>query len=242
MSVYNRVLSRLGLYKPKWSSFELDNTFPDRPLGTVESHIYRHEGRPIHKWRHYPRIYDRYLAPLTNRPSIRLLEIGVDRGGSLELWRTVFGPSATIFGIDINPACRKLDGEAGSVRIGSQADPAFLRSVVTEMGGVDIVIDDGSHDSVHLRESFKVLFPLLAQDGLYIAEDLHCSYWRRYHGAYRRQGTFIEFAKDLVDGMHRWYHPHGARYPEVAAVHFYDSVVVVEKGEVVMPKRIEFGQ
>ena len=44
--------------------------------------------RRIDKWDHYLQIYDRLLSPYRNTPlSIRLLEIGVFDGGSLELWR-----------------------------------------------------------------------------------------------------------------------------------------------------------
>ena len=42
---------------------------------------------------------------------------------------------------DINPDCEKYNGLAAQARIGSQADPNFLTSVVNEMGGIDIVMD-----------------------------------------------------------------------------------------------------
>lgn len=105
----------------------------------------------------------------------------------------------------INPACAALDGRAGAVRIGSQADGAFLRDVVREMGGIDIVLDDGSHRMVHMRRSFDVLFPLLSEGGIYMVEDLHTAYWRAYGGAKARRSTFLNFARRLVDDMHHWY-------------------------------------
>lgn len=146
----------------------------------------------INKWNHFLPIYSRLFAPYRNgmpdgRP-LRFLEIGVYEGGSLDLWRRFFGESAILYGIDVDPRCAVFDGRAAQVRIGSQADPAFLRSVVAEMGGVDIVLDDGSHVASHQRVSFETLFPLLAEDGLYVAEDLHTSYWRDYEGGYRRKG------------------------------------------------------
>ena len=63
---------------------------------------------------------------------IRFLAIGVSKGGSLQMWRKYFGEDAIIYGIDIDPECAQLDGIAGQVRIGSQADTAFLESVVAE--------------------------------------------------------------------------------------------------------------
>ncbi len=190
----------------------------------------------INKWNHFLPIYSRLFAPYRNgmpdgRP-LRFLEIGVYEGGSLDLWRRFFGESAILYGIDVDPRCAVFDGRAAQVRIGSQADPAFLRSVVAEMGGVDIVLDDGSHVASHQRVSFETLFPLLAEDGLYVAEDLHTSYWRDYEGGYRRKGTFLEMTKAFIDDMHAWYHDRGAREigRGIGAIHVYDSIVAFEKG------------
>jgi Methyltransferase domain len=190
----------------------------------------------INKWNHFLPIYSRLFAPYRNgmpdgRP-LRFLEIGVYEGGSLDLWRRFFGESAILYGIDVDPRCAVFDGRAAQVRIGSQADPAFLRSVVAEMGGVDIVLDDGSHVASHQRVSFETLFPLLAEDGLYVAEDLHTSYWRDYEGGYRRKGTFLEMTKAFIDDMHAWYHDRGTQGigRGIGAIHVYDSIVAFEKG------------
>ena len=43
--------------------------------------------------------------------------------------------------------------------IGSQADAAFLESVVAEMGGLDVVLDDGSHRMEHIKASFDGAVP-----------------------------------------------------------------------------------
>jgi hypothetical protein len=193
-------------------------------------------GRTVCKWDHYLPIYSKILAPYKTRPAIRFLEIGVSEGGSLELWRSYFGLEATIFGIDIEPACARFNDRIAQVRIGSQDDPKFLASVVEEMGGVDIVLDDGSHVVRHQRASFETLFPLLSSDGLYIVEDLHTAYWRSWEGGLRRRGTFIEFAKSLVDDVNGWYHSGfaGPKY-EVGCAHFYDAIVAIEKQPIRRP-------
>jgi hypothetical protein len=115
-----------------------------------------------------------------------MLEIGVWKGGSLDMWRKFFGPDATLFGVDINSDCARFDGKSASVRIGSQDDPEFLRGVVKEMGKVDIVLDDGSHIASHQRASFEALFPLLSEGGLYIAPKASGSFLRP-----QTQGTFL---------------------------------------------------
>jgi hypothetical protein len=126
---------------------------------------------------------------------VRFLEIGVSKGGSLDMWRSYFGPEAVIYGIDIDEACAQFDGRSAQVRIGSQDDPAFLASVVAEMGGVDVVLDDGSHDSRHIRASLDVLFPLLSEGGVYMMEDLHAAYWVSHSGGYRRPSSIMETVK-----------------------------------------------
>ncbi|MEM7500315.1 MAG: class I SAM-dependent methyltransferase [Pseudomonadota bacterium] len=196
------------------------------------------QGKQVHKWHHYLEIYERHLGHLRGT-EFRMLEIGVFRGGSLELWRQYFGEKAIIYGIDIDPRCAAYDGQGGQVRIGSQDDPAFLARVVEEMGGVDVVIDDGSHDSRHITASFEALFPRLSEGGVYIAEDLHCCYWPSFSGGYRWPWSFISVAKGLVDDMHHWYHRRGERNRAAAghlkALHFYDSMVVMEKERVARP-------
>ena len=195
-------------------------------------------GPVVHKWHHYLPLYDRYFGPWRGRP-LRFLEIGVSKGGSLQMWRRYFGDAATVFGIDIDPACAQFDGQAGRVRIGSQADAAFLRDVVAEMGGVDVVLDDGSHRMEHITASLQALFPLLSDGGLYMIEDLHTAYWRGYGGGLRARSNFFVEIAGMIDDMHHWYHGEAPANPERAAwlpgIHVHDSIVVLEKAKVHAP-------
>jgi hypothetical protein len=188
--------------------------------------------RVVNKWHHFLPLYDRYFARWRNRP-LRFLEIGVSKGGSLDLWRKYFGPEAVIFGIDINPDCAAFDGISGQVRIGSQDDPEFLAQVVAEMGGVDVILDDGSHLMQHVHKTFGVLFPKLSYGGTYMIEDLHTAYLRRYGGGFRSADNFFNFARRMVDDMHRWYHTRPEQVPGLGAdcsgIHIHDSVAVFDK-------------
>jgi hypothetical protein len=57
------------------------------------------------------------------------------------------------------------------------------------MGGLDIVIDDGSHIASHQRKSFETLFPLLDPEGIYIVEDLPTAYFRgQFEGGVGHRG------------------------------------------------------
>jgi cephalosporin hydroxylase len=217
--------------------------------------FFAHKGREIHKWIQYLRAYDEQFGPYRHgfplpdgsRRPLRILEIGVAQGGSLQLWREFFGPEAVVFGIDIDPRVKAVDDPDLEVRVGSQTDPEFLRRVVAEMGGVDIVLDDGSHQARHIRTSFDVLFPLLSDGGLYAVEDLHASYWWRFGGGYRRRGTFIEVVKQLIDDMHAWYHSAGDKVGVAAATQIpkitvYDSIAFIEKAGHGRPVKVRFGQ
>ena len=210
----------------------------------LELLVFQKHGRVVDKWTHYPAIYEKHFSQYCGT-DFKMLEIGVFRGGSLELWREYFGSNATIFGVDINPECAGFVDAPNQVRIGSQDDPAFLKSVVAEMGGVDVILDDGSHIARHQIASFRALFPLLNDGGLYCIEDIHTAYWPGgYEGGYRRPNTAIELAKGIIDDMHSWYHDRGVQWApvdEVLAVHAYDSICVIEKGRRGRPASIRVG-
>jgi hypothetical protein len=205
-----------------------------RASNPLEALYYRHQGRVAYKWHHYLELYDRHLGRFRGR-SVRILELGIFSGGSLQIWKSYFGEHAIIHGIDIDPACVQFAEERVVPHIGSQADVGFLEQVVARMGGVDVVIDDASHKGRDQIASFEVLYPLLAANGVYICEDTRASYWSQYEGGYRKPGTFIEYAKGLVDRLHAWYiEDQAAARDETFArmtlgIVFYDSMVVFEK-------------
>ena len=202
-------------------------------------------GTVVHKWHHYLPIYDRYFSRYRGT-DFKFLEIGVSEGGSLDMWRKYFGEKATIFGIDINPDCAQFDGKSGQVRIGSQDDEAFLAATVAEMGGVDVVLDDGSHHMDHIRKTLLALYPKVSQGGVYMIEDLHTIYWRRWGGGFRSKSNFWLMLRELLDDMHHWYHDRDHNYPSVmdmiSGVHIHDSIVVFEKDNVFKPVHSKVGK
>jgi hypothetical protein len=207
--------------------------------------IYSSEKFPIvNKWHHYIPIYERYFEKYRGQ-RVRFLEIGVSEGGSLRMWREFFGPDAVIFGIDINQNCSELNGIHGQVRIGSQDDSSFLTAVVSEMGGVDVVLDDGSHDMAHIAASLRILFPQLKVGGTYLIEDLHTAYWRGFGGGYNSKDNFYRIVPSLIDDIHSWYHPYARRSAlandGVSSIHLHDSIIVLEKEKNYPPTHSEVG-
>jgi hypothetical protein len=124
-----------------------------------------HKGRQIDKWAHYGRIYDFHLSHLWTSVK-RVLEIGVDHGGSLQLWAKYF-PSAQIVGLDINPDCKRFEEDRISIVIGDQTDTKLLET----LGDFDVVIDDGSHLKMDQETSFTALWPHTKL--VYLIEDCH---------------------------------------------------------------------
>ncbi len=189
--------------------------------------------RLIHKWTHYFPAYERHFARYVNRPLL-LVEIGCGEGGSLQMWKRYFGPLARIVGLDIRQDCTAYQESQIAVRIGSQADQKFLARVVEEFGRPDIVVDDGTHIMQDILASFRFLYPLLDRTGVYVVEDLHTAYWPEFGGGLKREGTFIEACKSLLDELNADL-SHGAVQAtpftrSTLSMHFYDSLVVFERG------------
>lgn len=191
------------------------------------------QNRVIHKWKHYFPAYERHFGKFVNTDVI-FIEIGCRQGGSLQMWKRFFGPHARVIGIDINPACGAFVEDQIEVRIGDQSDPIFLYKIVQEFGPPDVVIDDGSHVMSHIQASFAALYPLVSRNGVYFVEDLHTAYWDEFEGGLKRKESFIETCKGLIDELNAD-HTRGAVGPtpfthSTMSMHFYDSIVVFEKG------------
>jgi hypothetical protein len=149
--------------------------------------------------------------------------------------------------VDIDPRCAGLAGRRTRIFIGDQEDRDFLRSLVAQTGPIDVVIDDGGHTMGQQIATFEEVYPRLTDNGVYLVEDVHTSYWKRYGGGHRREGTFIEYAKALVDQLNAWH----SREPgfvvdeftrTTRSMHFYDSVVVFERGVVTKPHNEKTGK
>lgn len=159
----------------------------------------QHRGRGCVKLDTFPVAQHAHLSRFRGQP-VRMLEIGVWVGGSLEIWQEYLGPDATIIGADIEPGVRQ-NAPDFEVHIGDQSDPVFLAEVVAQSGPFDIVIDDGGHTFEQQRTSFDVLYPLLNDGGVYIVEDVCTSYWSEFGGGVGAKSSFVEYAKSKIDEL-----------------------------------------
>jgi hypothetical protein len=147
-----------------------------------------------------------------------VLELGVHRGGSLELWRDYF-PSATIVGIDSDVSLVEVaDRNRIAIERGSQADAEFLRSVSLRAAplGFDLIIDDASHIAADAESSFRALFDdHLKSGGWYVLEDWctgYLAHWpdgREPRPASRIASRFAAFLRRRGIAMPSRSHAHG---------------------------------
>ncbi len=160
----------------------------------------QHQGKVSDKWSIYLAEYDRLFSYYRSQP-VRMLEIGIQNGGSLEVWSKYFRYAERLIGCDINPDCAKLiyDDPRISVIVGDANADHITEQVFACSTKFDIIIDDGSHTSSDIVRSFARYFPSIVDGGMFVAEDLHCSYWEGFQGGLFHPLSSIAFFKRLAD-------------------------------------------
>lgn len=156
------------------------------------------------------------------------------------MWQHYFHDDSRIIGVDIDERCRQFAGGNVSIEIGDQEDRDFLRSLAAEHGPFDVVIEDGGHRMGQQIATFEEIYPAMSEDGCFLIEDLHTSYWPTYDGGLGREGTFIEYAKRLSDQLNAWHSRQDDfvvdTFTETTrSMHHYDSIIVFERGTVTKP-------
>lgn len=214
-------------------------------MNDLQDYFNKNTGRVINKWSQYFEVYDRHFSKYRGK-EIVILEIGTFHGGSLQMWKNYFGDKAKIYGIDINPNCKEVEEENITIMIGSQSDREFLRKVKSEIPPIDILIDDGGHTMLQQIVSYEELFDHIKPDGVYLCEDMHTSYWLDWGGGYKRKGTFVEYSKNFIDQLNAYNSRQSNFKPDsftrsVNSLHYYDSMLVIEKRPTPKPTSSETG-
>ena len=213
-------------------------------VATLSKIFIEHDGYISDKWEQYLPAYEAVLRRfIDSAKPVRLLEIGVQNGGSLQIWSKYLPPGSIMVGIDIDPACAGFRPETNiSILIGDAGDKVAIDRMLGD-AKFDIIIDDASHRSDHVVSTFNACFGRLNRGGLYIVEDLHCSYRSSHGGGFRLAGSSMEWFKGLADALNvDHFEPDasgkldgielerlGQLGREIARITFFDSLVVVEK-------------
>ena len=169
-------------------------------LTSIETLHRNKTGKISDKWASYLPYYDQLFAPLRKQP-ITLLEIGVQNGGSLETWSNYFDSATLLLGCDIDPKCAELRYDDPRVKVvvgDANVGPTFT-AINAICNQFDIVIDDGSHKSYDVLNSFVNYFPMVKPGGVYVVEDAHCLYMNDFDGGLLHEFGAYAFFKRLVD-------------------------------------------
>mmetsp|Transcript_34244 Transcript_34244/g.79987 ORF Transcript_34244/g.79987 Transcript_34244/m.79987 type:complete len:366 (+) Transcript_34244:126-1223(+) len=202
-----------------------------------------HTGRHLDKWMHYAHHYQEELpSPAMLRSQgrrIKMLEIGVQAGGSVQAWKDFYGDRLRYVGVDIDKRCKRSEELQNdiSIEIGSQTDVAFLHAVCAKHGPFDVIIDDGGHSALMVATSVETLLwnstCLKKAGGVYVVEDLRVllNCYRRAKWYCRSPSDFSRIFGRVWEKMHNKYDP----YPQVGragpiAVHMYQSMVFIHSG------------
>ena len=147
------------------------------------------------KVHNFTKHYENYFELMRNQP-VKLLEIGVQSGASLRMWKHYF-PKAEIYGLDFYDLS-VMEEDRIKIYKGEQNDWDLLDRVILS-GPFDIVIDDGSHQNPDIMSSFEYLFPRMKPGGIYVIEDTTCTYWGDTHNV--GENTTMAKVKQLVDDV-----------------------------------------
>lgn len=149
--------------------------------------------------------YELEFGRLFDQP-IALLELGIQRGGSMYLWRDLL-PNAQIAGLDLNEI--PIEDETGRLHIyqGFQQDRKILDQIGSDVApqGFDVIVDDASHLGKYTAESFWHLFANhLKPGGIYVIDDWACGYWNEWSDGHAFTGdraTIGDFATATGDAL-----------------------------------------
>lgn len=205
------------------------------PTNTLSAYFAAHTAGPgVWKWLHYFDIYHRHLSKFIGRDA-HIVEVGVQSGGSLLMWKHYFGPSCLVTGVDLDEACRAHEGDGIRVVIGDQSDRGFWKTFTAEMPAVDVLIDDGTAKADGQIVTLEEILPHLRPGGVYLCEDV-----------YRLGNRFAAYVYSLAnhlnafDSVSTWPALGAGRARLIASrptpfqsgvysVHLYPFVVVIEK-------------
>ncbi len=228
-------------------------------MKTLKEIYKNHSGKVSDKWNIYLDTYEEKLSSLKKSP-VKLFEIGVLNGGSLEIFSKYFENAELILGCDIDKNCQKLKYTENNIKlVVGDVNNEKISSQIIKNGDFDIIIDDGSHTSKDIVTSFCKYFKHLKYNGTYIVEDLHASYQKEHGGGLFYPISSMNFFKKLVDiiNFEHWgvnkdkgfilrtfkqnyqINMDGVNFDEIHSIEFINSLCFIKKK---LPKENELGK
>jgi len=167
-------------------------------------------GKGMWKWDNALDAYQRHLGPLSGQ-KLALAEVGVQSGGSIEMWKAVLGPNMHYYGIDINSACTQFADANATITIGNQTDmkmwDTFYSTVAPKL---DVLIDDGGHSPEQMGMTFWRAFEHINPGGFIVTEDIF------------NEGHVWSYLFNVAKCVGWWQR-------QVESIHLYPGVLILKK-------------
>lgn len=212
---------------------------------TYEEAFFKFKKYQSHKVVHYFPIYDELMGKFYGK-NINYLEIGIAKGGSLDVAKNIFGDKSKIIGCDILDECKLLEQDSvAKVFIGSQSDDKLIDEIIDYGKEFDIILDDGSHNHYDMIYSFNKLFPYLKEGGVYMIEDTHTQHspdHRKYYNGLDCYDYFTSLSRKLNDFWMGRYKSAKKEYRifnkesgktdftnQIHSITFYESIIAIKK-------------
>lgn len=182
--------------------------------------------------------YHRFYYPLLKEyefEPVRFLEIGVDDGKSMVIWKQFFKNANHIYGIgykNYQTKYKEVVDDNMTLFMGDQSNVQFLNKMKQDTGGnFDIIVDDGSHVPSHIKVSFENLWPVLKPGGMYIIEDIETSYWNKhatiYGYSFTNEESIVEYFKQRVDDINNEFRNKPST--DMATITFAPNMIIIQK-------------
>lgn len=212
-SVSASVLHKSHLRSSTWQAQQTKHLNSTSQVTTTFNDYYNavSAGRGIWKWAQALEAYQLHFGRFAGQP-VKVLEIGVQSGGSIGMYKAVLGGNCHYYGMDINPRCTGFADPQATITILDQGNSAhwqhFFSSITPSM---DIVVDDGGHKAYQMLTTLQQVLPRINPGGVFLTEDIHGQ------NEDYLSGFFTPAAEAIA-----------ANIAKVASVHLYPFVSVVQ--------------
>lgn len=171
-------------------------------------------GRGIWKWNNALDAYQRHFTALTGQ-RLKLVEVGVQSGGAIAMWRTVLGARCHVYGVDNDPHARMFADPMATIVVGDEASIPMWTGFFqyTSRGMVDVVVVTGGRQTRQLLVTLIQTFDHLTPGGMIAFEDLH-----------NRKKTDDPFFNASLEFL-----SHQNSLAQVASVHLYPFMMLVQR-------------
>ena len=129
----------------------------------------------------YIEMYERFLAPLIDKPAV-VAEIGIQYGGSMLLWQDYLPLANFIYLDNVDAIHGKIREHLDLKRSKLLFEDAYTETAVAKVKalapkGIDLIVDDGPHTLESQCQFLSLYLPLLSKKGVAIIEDVQSVDW-----------------------------------------------------------------